>query len=193
MSFRRPYLLYVLLALSGLHMLHRGSSTDSDLYHLASNHNFAAMRLARPRVTRSDAEHRDAVFNFAAFSSLFAIAEPPLRNRAAAIKTPSEAITSLLHAFKMARGILAVQTPFMDELRASCSVKPELWEDNRDDVIPSLEINYPQITSLRTFMKEHCSDRQLPPCQEALRELFISVGVLASNHKNPSSLRLIMT
>lgn len=112
-SFRHPYLLHTLLALSALHMLHRQGATDSKLYQLASAHNLSAMTLARPQVARGDAEHRDAVYNFAAFSCLYATAEPPLRAGEAAIATDTGVITAILDAFKMGKGILAVQDPFV--------------------------------------------------------------------------------
>lgn len=110
-SFRHPYLLHTILALSALHMLHGQGARDSKLYQLASAHNLSAMALARPQVARGDAEHRDAVFNFAAFSCLYATAEPPLRVGDAAISTHAGVITALLDAFKMGKGVLAVQDP----------------------------------------------------------------------------------
>lgn len=112
-SFRHPYLLHTILALSALHMLHRQGAPDSKLYRLASAHNLSAMTLARPQVARGDEEHRDAVFNFAAFSCLYATAEPPLRAGDAAITTHAGVITALLDAFKMGKGVLAVQEPFV--------------------------------------------------------------------------------
>ena len=151
------------------------------------------MRLARPQIARGDAEHRDAVFQFSAFASLYAIAEPPLRTGDAAMNTPRDVIAALLDAFKMSKGIRAVQDPFIDELKESGAFDPDLWKDNRDDIIPTLETDYPQLGALNEAITENCSLKQQQPCLTATRALFVCIGVFAVNHKNHSSLRLIQT
>lgn len=193
LSFKHPYLMHTLLALSALHMLHGSDDSDPRLYALASTHNLAATQLARPQVARSDAEHRDAVYNFAALSSLYALAEPPLRTGPTALQTSTETIVCLLQAFRMGKGILAVQDPFKVELEASGSLKPELWKDNKDDVLLTLDADYPQMTVLTSIVDDYCHEQHKDPCRAAIRDLFISIAVLATNHKNHSSLHRIMT
>lgn len=192
-SFRHPYLLHCLLSLSALHMLHGSGVTDGHLYQLAAAHNFSGTKLVRPQVARGDPEHRDAVFNFAAFASLFAMAEPPLRPGDAAITTPADAIGALLDAFKMGKGVRAVMDPFLEELKASGAWKPELWRIDEDDISANVEAEYPQLASLKALILEHCEDSARQPCTDAVQSLFINIGVFARNHKNHSSLRLVMT
>lgn len=80
-----------------------------------------------------------------------------------------------------------------EDLKASGSLKPDLWKDNRDEIIPTLEKDYPQLGALNHVIEQHCEKEEQKGCLDAVRELFISVGVFASNHKNHSSLRLIQT
>lgn len=89
----------MLLSLPALHMLTGADRGDAKLYQLASSHNISAMRLARPQVARGDPEHYEAIFIFAAFASLYAVAEPPLRTGHAALTTPFDVIAGLLDAF----------------------------------------------------------------------------------------------
>lgn len=192
-SFRHPYLLHCLLSLSALHMLHGSGATDGHLYQLAAAHNFSGTKLVRPQVARRDPEHRDAVFNFAAFASLFAMAEPPLRAGDAAIATPADVVASLLDAFKMGKGVRAVMNPFVDELKASGAWKPELWRIDQGDISAAVETEYSQLTTLKALIAEHCEESARRPCLEAVQALFVNMGVFARNHRNHSSLRLVMT
>lgn len=193
LSFEHPYLLHILLALAALHKLNGMNKADEELYQLASAHGLAAMRLARPQVGGQGEANRRAVFSFAAFASLYATAEPPLRTGDGAITTPASAITGLLDAFKMSKGVRAVQDPFIDELKSSGAIKPGLWKDNRDEIIPTLEADYPQLHVINQLITKHCDETQLRPCLDAARLLFISIGIFAVNHKNHSSLRLVQT
>lgn len=194
LAFRHPYLLHLLLALSALHKLHASHGSNAKLYSIATAHNLSAMRLVRPHITRGDPEHRDAVFNYAAFSSLFAMAEPPLRSGDAAISSdPAVCISALLEAFKMGQGVNAVSSSIKEYLESSGSLQGDLWEDNRQEIIPTLKQDYPQLKVLETVVAEHCTEQQRSPCCDAIKELFISFGVLATSSKDHSSLWLIMT
>jgi len=163
LSFRHPYLLHAVLALSALHILHAGSSADASLYSQASMHSGSAIRLARPHITEGGAEHRDAIFNFSAFSSLYAIAEPPLRVGDARLASPTSVLTALLDAFKMARGIRAILATHMEDLKTSGTLDQSKWKDNRVELESTLDRDWPQMEVLKCLVRAHCSPERIEP------------------------------
>lgn len=73
----------------------------------------------------------------------------------------------------MSKGVRAVQNPFMDELKASGAVDPDMWQDNRDELMPTPEADYPQLSSLNRVIDAASEGRERQPCLYAVRMTFI--------------------
>lgn len=188
-----PYVLHSLLGLAALQLFSEDRSR-AELYALSCTHNDAALRLARPHILHPTTEHADALFHFAATTSVHAVAEPMLRPRDVGRGQEADYVGDLLRSFEIDRGVRAVVVAHLDHLQSTGSVDHSKFTDNRDEVAPSLEQDYPQLGKLRDFIRQQCSEPSVVAgCIASVDLLFLSIAVLKANPENHSCIRLIQT
>jgi hypothetical protein len=192
MAFRHPYLLHAKLSLAALELFHKDPSSARH-YRLASSHNLAALRHARPNVTRSDREHAQVIYVFSSLTSLYAFIEPPLRWLSPEHRQSVNIIGDLIAAFRMGRGILAVMAVNAEHLEAAGQPERQHWPDDREEVLPTLEAEYPQLNHLRMLVNRCCKESVVVALHNALRNLFSTVSLFEKRPKDHSCTRLIMT
>ncbi|KAK3672560.1 hypothetical protein LTR78_007611 [Recurvomyces mirabilis] len=163
-------------------------------YEHAVQHNSNAIRHARPIMTRSDAEHSEALFNFSALTSLFAFAEPPLRRVQRQQQAHHDLLDDLLDAFRMGKGNRAVMSCHAENLTEVKQTNDKRWSVDKDSTKSSLEMEYPQLARLRDMVRTSCDNqRQTAACCIALQELFGNISALSKHSGNHSSAYIIMT
>lgn len=191
-GFSHPYVLHMILAVSAFYSLHH-NPTKVKLYEQASAHNLVGLQLARPHLVRTEQDNGDALLYFAAFNSIFALAEPPLRSLVTLDSPPLDPIPELLNAFRMSRGILAITTSRETGPHTISVQNKDIWKDNEDEVASTLEQDYPQMQVLQVMIESQCTEPQKTASLQAVRELFICFAVLQTNSRTHSSTRRIQT
>lgn len=190
-AFSRHYLLHSILGLSALQIF-AGDRSQLERYRQAISHQDAAIRQAKPHLTYLTADHAEAIFWFSSFTSIFALAEPPLRPQESQPRL--DPIQDLLHSFRLGRGIKMILRRMPDHLGIVKATSPEHWKDNRQELIPKLHANYPQLTQLETYIESNCNDsEEALICLSAAKELFTFIAVLQDNPTNKRLTHLIQS
>lgn len=190
-AFSRHYLLHSILGLSALQLFAEDRS-QLERYRQAISHQDAAIRQAKTHLTHLTVDHAEAMFWFSSFTSLFALAEPPLRPQEGQPRL--DPIQDLLHSFRLSRGITTILRRMPDHLGIVKATAPEHWKDNREELIPKLRTNYPQLTQLEIYIRSTCNDfEKASICLSAAEELFTFIAVLQDNPTNKRLTHLIQS
>lgn len=184
-------------------------------YYQATSHQDAAIRQARPHLVHLSEEHCEAMFWFSAYTSLYALAEPLLRpwpltgvndNNINDSNESLDPIKELIHSFQLGRGINLIIRQHWDYFQRS-ELFSRFDDDNRDELEPTLEKDYPQLVALRNlitgyFCRHHDphndnnsdSEEQETASLHAVSHLFLYLAILASNPSSDKKhTRLIQT
>lgn len=105
-----------------------------------------------------------------------------------------DATKELLHAFGLARGIRMITHSLPEDCDIAKATAPELWQDNRDELRPTLREDYPALLQLEEFIEANCEDsEQLFVCLTHVEELLLFIAVLQHAPTNRKATHLIMS
>jgi len=184
--------LHIILAISALHMT-SCHPQEPKWYPLAISHHSAAIRLARPHIAAPVSAHHEAIFNFSAFNSLFAFAEPVLRpENEGGTPARHDYVGDLLDSFRMARGIRAVIAKDPSILAEKGLTKNPAWSYDVTHIEATLTNRYLQLPKMELLVTENVEDAaQRAATLKALHRLFVNKAVLDESPKDHSSASLI--
>ncbi|KAI9685638.1 MAG: hypothetical protein M1820_010766 [Bogoriella megaspora] len=192
LAFAHPYVLHTKLSLTALDLFHHDPA-NVKYYRQASAHNLAALRYARPNISRGSKEHSEAIWTFSALTSLYAFVEPPLRLLSSEYASTVDPIQDLLNAFWMGRGINTVMALNEEHLKKAGKPDHSKWPDDRVLVRNTVESEYVQLGQLKELVSRCCNPNEASILHKALQDLFETIALLDKKPLNDSSARLIQT
>ena len=184
----RPYVLDALLAVSALHLYSKDRSRK-DLFTRASALQSAALQLAQPHIVKLSLEHCIGVFIFSSFTAIFALAEVMLNPHDGA----RDMVEETTNCFQLARGIKTVVAPFWPHIRDSFLAPLFMYSDNRADLLPYLEQEYPTLRSLKAIALHQSTEERRHACTHAIDVLFLYIAILRSNSEDHPCSKLILS
>lgn len=191
LGFSHHYLLNSILALAALQLFDQDRSR-SRWYVRATAHQHAALTRAGPHLQQLEECQQKALLGFAAFTTLYAVAEPTLRPvRRDGEPAGFDPVAELIHAIKLGRSTTTfvqnnlVSQPWADPMVVS-KFSPIQREPAND-----LEQRFPQLALLRDLVERHCEGQQKQACLHAIETLFASIAVLMDNPGDSRQMKLI--
>lgn len=191
LGFSHHYLLNSILALAALQLFDQDRSR-SKWYIRATAHQQAALTRAGPHLQQLEECHQKALLGFAAFTTLYAVAEPILRPvRRDSEPANFDPVAELIHAIKLGRSTTAfVQKSLVSQPWADSMVVSKFSPVQRDPV-DNLEQRLPHLTLLQDLIERHCEGQQKQACLHALDTLFTSIVFLMGNPGDPQQMKHI--
>ncbi|KAH0347751.1 hypothetical protein KCU81_g3428, partial [Aureobasidium melanogenum] len=174
LPFRFPYLMHSTLALAALH-LYSEQPHRPELLSRAAAHQHAALSQVRPHIIDVTAEHSQAILNFAAITSIFALAEPAYDPRG--LGSARDPVDELLNSFHLGRGIKTILTQAWSLLQHKENIKKVIGLPDYTALKATLDDTYPVYPTLRSVIKESCQDDEAVSCLEALELVFFYMAV----------------
>lgn len=192
LGFSHHYLLNSILALAALQLFDQDRSC-SRWYIRATAHQHAALTRAGPHLQQIEESQQKALLGFAAFTTLYAVAEPTLRpicqDGEAACFDP---VAELIHAVKLGRSTTVfvrnnlVSSPWTDPMVAS------KFSPIQHEPVDDLEQRFPQLALLQGLVERHCESQQRQACLHAIETLFTSIAFLMDKPRDSQQqMRLI--
>ncbi|KAJ0123933.1 hypothetical protein J7T55_012405 [Diaporthe amygdali] len=138
-----------------------------------------------------ECQHK-ALLGFAAFTTLYAVAEPILRPiRRDCEPADFDPVKELLHAITLGRSTttfvrnqLASQ-PWLDSMVVS------KFSTVRNELVDNLELRFPQLALIRDLVERHCKNEQKHACLQAITTLFNDIAFLVDNAGDPQQMKVI--
>lgn len=191
LGFSHHYLLNSILALAALQLFDQDRSR-SKWYIRATAHQQAALTRAGPHLQQLEECHQKALLGFAAFTTLYAVAEPILRPvRRDSEPANFDPVAELIHAIKLGRSTTAfVQKSLASQPWADSMVVSKFSPIQREPV-ENLEQRLPHLTLLQDLIERHCEGQQKQACLHALDTLFTSIVFLMNNPGDPQQMKHI--
>lgn len=184
------YVLHTLLAISALHLYWKNPSR-TELFARATSLQATALRLAQPHIVHLSQKHCMGVFVFSSFTAHFALAEVMLNpHDSSSLRDPVEEI---INCFQLTRGVATVVAPFWTYLQASCLSPIFEYEDNRSELLPFLERDFPTYASVRELARGQEYPERRDACIHAVELLFLYISILRSNPESHPSFRIILS
>lgn len=190
LGFSHHYLLNSILSLTAL-QLYSQDHSQYKWYARAVAHNQAAITRARPHLhSLDDQTQHQALLGFSAFTSMYAVAEPPLRTACVrSVQAQFDPIEELLRALQFNRSTtLFVRQNFSPLIISeSYLIKPG---GNQREALQDLETRFPQVAPLRECIERLCEGGQRTACLHAVEELFSRLAKLLDNPEDPASAKV---
>lgn len=191
LGFSHHYLLNSILALAALQLFDQDRSR-SRWYIRATAHQHAALTRAGPHLQHLEECQQKSLLGFAAFTTLYAVAEPTLRPvRRDGEPAGFDPVAELIHAIKLGRST----TAFVQKNLVS-----QPWEDSmvvskfspiRREPVNDAERRFPQLALLRDLVERNCEAQQKQACLHAIETLFTSLAFLMDNPGDSGQMKLI--
>jgi hypothetical protein len=176
---RFPYLMHSTLALAALH-LYSETPHRLELLARAASHQHAALSLVRPHIVDSTPEHSQAILNFAAITSIFALAEPAYDPRG--LGPVRDPVDELLNSFHLGRGIKTILAQRWDELKDEQSVSKVAVLTDHTVLKATLDETYPAYPILRDVVTRLCgSEEEAASCLQAAENVFYYMAILETH------------
>lgn len=191
LGFSHHYLLNSILALAGLQLFDQDQS-QSRWYIRATAHQQAALSRAGPHLQNPGECQQKALLGFAAFTTLYAVAEPTLRPaRRDGEPAGFDPLGELIRAVKLGRSTTAfVQSKLASQPWADPMVISKFSPTVREPV-DNLEMRFPQLAVLQDLVERHCESEQKQACLHAVETLFASIAFLMDNAGDPRQMKFI--
>lgn len=191
LGFSHHYLLNSILALAALQLFDQDRSR-SRWYVRATAHQHAALTRAGPHLQQLEECQQKALLGFAAFTTLYAVAEPTLRPaRRDGEPAGFDPVAELIHAIKLGRSTTAfVQNNLVSQPWADPMVVSKFSPIQREPA-DDLEQRFPPLALLRDLVERHCEGQQKQACLHAIETLFTSIALLMDNPGDPRQMKLI--
>lgn len=191
LGFSHHYLLNSILALAALQLFDQDRSR-SKWYIRATAHQQAALTRAGPHLQQVEECQQKALLGFAAFTTLYAVAEPTLRPvRRDSEPASFDPVAELIHAIKLGRTATAfVQKNLASQPWADPMVVSKFSPVQREPV-ENLEQRLPHLTLLQDLIERHYEGQQKQACLHAVNTLFTSIFFLMDNPGDPQQMKHI--
>lgn len=192
LGFSHHYLLNSILALAALQLFDK-DRTRSRWYIRATAHQHAALTRAGPRLQQLDESQQGALLGFAAFTTLYAVAEPILRPAPRDSAPASfDPVAELIHAIKLGRSTTAfVQNNLASPPWADSMVVSKFSPFQREPVDDTIEQRLPHLALLRDLVERHCEGQQKQACLHAVETLLASIAFLMDKPGDPQQMKHI--
>lgn len=191
LGFSHHYLLNSILALAALQLFDQDRSR-SRWYIRATAHQHAALTRAGPHLQHLEECQQKALLGFAAFTTLYAVAEPILRPvRRDGEPAGFDPVAELIHAIKLGRSTTAF-------VQNNLATQP--WEDSmvvskfspiRREPVNDVQRRFPQLALLHDLVERNCESQQKQACLHAIETLFNSIAYLMDNPGDSQQMRPI--
>ncbi|KAL1857057.1 hypothetical protein Daus18300_010505 [Diaporthe australafricana] len=181
LGFSHHYLLNSILALAALQLFDQDRSRLK-WYARAAAHQDAALTRARPHLQSLEDCQRLALVGFAAFTTMYAVAEPLVRpvHRGSEF-TELDPVGELLRAIRLGRSTTAfVRNQLAPQIKGDPMVLSK-FAPHRPENVGDVELRFPQLTLLRDLVESHCETEQKPACIDAAVTLFEAIAWLMDN------------
>lgn len=191
LGFSHHYLLNSILALAALQLYDQDRSR-SRWYIRATAHQHAALTRAGPHLQQLEECEQKALLGFAAFTMLYAIAEPILRPvRRDGEPAGFDLVGELIDAIKLGRSTTAfVQKNLVSQPWADSVVVSKFSPIQREPV-DDLEQRFPQLALLRELIERHCEGQQKQACLHATETLFTNIALSMNSPGDAQQMKLI--
>jgi hypothetical protein len=189
LALSKSYLLYSLLALSALHLFSENRSR-MELFARASFLHDAALRLVQPHITNFTEDDSIAVMVFSGMAATIELGQFVL-NPNQTVESPSP-IDKILDCFQMSKGVRIVMTPHWRHLHGSW-IQPFLRvEDNREEILPILDKEFPSLSIIRCLVLSQDKKEQREACLYAVERVFLYICLIKFSLKShPTCVKLI--
>ena len=159
----------------------------------ATAHQHAALTRAGPHLQHPEECHRKALLGFAAFTTLYAVAEPTLRPIRRDGEEPAvfDPVEELIRAMKLGRSATAFVRNKLASQPWSDSMVVSKFSPISHETVENLELQFPQLSQLQDLVERHCETQQKQACLHAIETLFTSIAFLTDNAGDPQQMRLI--
>lgn len=192
LGFSHHYLLNSILALAALQLYDQDRSR-SRWYFRATAHQHAALTRAVPHLQHLEESQQQALLGFAAFTTLYAVAEPILRPvRPDSEQAGFDPVGELTHAIKLGRSTTAfVQDQLASQPWSDPMVVSKFYPARREPA-HNLELRFPQLGLLQDLVERHCeSQEQKQACLQAIETLFASIAFMMDNVGHSQQMKYI--
>jgi hypothetical protein len=193
LGFSHHYLLNSILALAALQLFDQDRSR-SRWYMRATAHQHAALTRAGPHLQQPEGGQQKALLGFAAFTTMYAVAEPTLRPaRQDANDEPVvfDPVEELVRAIKLGRSATAFVQEKLASPPWSDSMVVKKFSPVRHEPVANPELRFPQLSSLQDLVEGHCESQHKQPCLHAIEALFTSIAFLMDNPGDTRQMGLI--
>ncbi|KAI3390651.1 hypothetical protein diail_8988, partial [Diaporthe ilicicola] len=191
LGFSHHYLLNSILALAALQLFDQDQSRLK-WYVRATAHQHAALTRVSPHLQRLESSHHQALVGFAAFTTLYAVAEPLLRPvRRGREPTELDPVQELIHAIRLGRSTTAF---ICNQLAPQLGVDPTVssgFAPHKRGMAEGLELRFPQLALLQGLVERHCEGQQKTACMHAIETVFNNIDFLVDNRGGPQTIRVI--
>ncbi|KAJ4082451.1 hypothetical protein NW756_010140 [Fusarium oxysporum] len=190
LGFSHHYLLNSILGLTAL-QLYSEDRSQSKWYVRAVAHQQAAITRARPHFESLTQAHEQALLGFAAFTSMYAVAEPIHRPSGIRSESPFDPVEELLIALRFSRStIMFVQQSFPPVI-VSGSWLLTKFAINHQDAGNDLETRYPQLAFLQRCIISQVQGVQKKACLHAVKALFRRIATLSDTVGDPEPAKIV--
>ncbi|KEQ77829.1 hypothetical protein M436DRAFT_18016, partial [Aureobasidium namibiae CBS 147.97] len=180
LALRFHYLMHSQLALAALH-LYSEQPDRLELLSRAAAHQHAALSQVRPHIIDATAEHSEAILEFAAATSIFALAEPAYDPRGLGIVR--DPVDELLNSFYLGRGIKTILMQRWDVLQHKDSIKKVAVLPDYTALKTTLDDHYPGYPILRDVITQNCQGDEAASCLEAAQNLFWYMAIMETHQQ----------